>query len=155
MVRTNITNNDGSISDKVLASIEKAGYSRIVIIGGTASVTEETEEILSKIADITRLGGSTRYETAAEIAEWSVEQGMSYNGFAIATGTNYPDALTASALCGKNGSVLLLSAATLERSTVLEAAITENADGISDIYIVGGYSSVSEEIREMIIDALG
>ena len=149
-----LTNNNGSISAAVLASIEAAGYSQIIIIGGTSSVTEETEEALSEIASVTRLGGDTRYETAAIIAEWSVEQGMSYDGLTVATGTNYPDALTASALCGKNGSVLLLSAASVSSSSVLEEVITENADDISDIYIVGGNSSVSEEIREMITDAL-
>ena len=149
-----LTKNDGSISDEVLASIKAAGYSQIIILGGTSSVTEATEEALSEIASVTRLGGDTRYETAAIIAAWSVEQGMSYNGLTVATGTNYPDALTASALCGKNGSVLLLSAATAEASAVLEKVIDANAEDISDIYIVGGDSSVSEEIREMITDAI-
>ena len=51
-----LTNNNGSISDEVLASIEAAGCSRIIILGGTSSVTEETEAALSELASVTRFG---------------------------------------------------------------------------------------------------
>ena len=78
---------------------------------------------------------------------------MSYDGMVIADGTNFPDALVASSLCGQNGSVLLLAKETAESSSVLEYVIKANADSISDIYIVGGPDSVTEEVREMITAA--
>ena len=150
-----LTKNDGTISEDVIASIEAGGFSQVIILGGTASVSEETEENVSAISGVSviRLGGETRYETAALVAEWSVSEGMSYDGLVIAAGTNYPDALTASALCGQKGSVLLLAGATSQKSSVLESVIEENAEAISDIYVVGGPNSVTDEVRNMIIEA--
>ena len=147
-----LTNNNGNISDDALAAIEAAGYSQIVILGGTASVSEDTETALEAIEGVTveRLGGETRYETAELIAEWSVSKGMSYDGMIIADGTNFPDALVASALCGQNGSVMLLAAKTAEGSSVLKNIIETNAGEITNLYIVGGPNSVTEEVRNMI-----
>ena len=61
-----------------------------------------------------------------------------------------PDPAAGSALCGQNGSVLLLANSTVEKSSVLESVIEENASDISYLYILGGTSAVSDEIRQMI-----
>lgn len=148
---------DGSISTDTLVSIADGGYSNIVVLGGTSSVSEETQELLEEIAgveSVTRLGGKDRYETSQLTAEWSVEQGMCYDGLVIATGTAFPDALAGSALCGQRGSVLLLAAATAEKSSVLSEVLTEQAGSISKADILGGTSSVGEDVREMIREIL-
>ena len=41
------------------------------------------------------------------LAAWSLGQGMTVDGMAVATGETYYDALTGAALCGKFGSVLI------------------------------------------------
>ena len=152
-----LTENDGTISDEVLDSIKAGGYSKVIILGGEASVSSETAGVILSVTgvSVTRLGGADRYETAALVAEWSAEQGMSYNNAVIATGTNFPDALAASALCGQNGSVILLANTTTANNTALESVLAENADDITNIYIIGGTNSVSEEVREMIKTLIG
>ena len=151
-----LTEKDGSLSDEVLSAIKEGGYSNIIVLGGTSSVSEEAFSALEEISgvSVTRLGGLTRYETSELIAEWSVSQGMSYDGLAVATGRSFPDSLTGAALCGKNGSVLLLSASTVSGSSVLFDVLSENSDEISYVYILGGKSSVSSSIRTEIRSVL-
>ena len=150
------TNTSGtSLSSATLEAIKEGGYSNVVIVGGTGSVSGDVEDAIAALGvNVTRLGGDNRYATAVLIAEWSVEQGMSYDNAAVATGTNFPDALVASALCGQKGSVLLLSNPTASKNTTLTDVLTESADKISNIYVVGGESSVSTDVRKLIADAL-
>ena len=147
-----LTESDGSLSDEVLSAIEEGGYSNVIVLGGTSSVSAGAFSALEGIGgvSVTRLGGSTRYETSELIAEWSVSRGMSYNGLAVASGSSFPDALSGSALCGQTGSVLLLSNTTSEDSSVLQSVLEENADSISLLYILGGNASVGSSIRRMI-----
>ena len=100
-----------------------------------------------------RLGGSTRYETSVLIAEYAVEAGiLTWDKVAIATGTNYPDALAGAALQGADGAVLLLVASGHEDAI---DAIGEAADSITSVRILGGTSAVSEDLEASLISALG
>ena len=57
--------------------------------------------------DVRRLGGANRYETMARI----VEEGFASSPWAVvATGSNYPDALAASALAGAKNCPVILAA---------------------------------------------
>ena len=151
-----LAENDGSVSEAVMAAIEEGGYSRVIILGGEASISAEAYAELENISGVTvtRLGGETRYETSVYIAVWSVAQGMSYDGLAVAAGANYPDALCGAALCGQKGSVLLLANATAANSTDLTEVLASQAETLSGIYILGGTSSVSAEVREEISSIL-
>ena len=144
---------DGSLSADVPAAIEAAGYERIIVLGGTSAVSAEAWQELYAIGDVDvrRVAGDTRYETSAAFAEWAVDEGMSYDGLAIATGTNFPDALAGSALCGRAGSVLLLAASTLAKSGDMLEAVDDNAGLIDTIYVIGGTSAVPQDIRDAVL----
>lgn len=45
-------------------------------------------------------GGADRYETAARIAEVDVEAGMTWDGVGVATGADFPDALSGGGCSG-------------------------------------------------------
>lgn len=145
-----LTNNDGSISSDVLDAIDEGGYEKVLVIGGTGSVSKATYDKISSLSGVSveRIYGSDRYETSAEMAAWCVKNaGMTYNGCAIATGTSFPDALAGAALCGRSGSVLLLS----NGSTIAGIdAIEDNATSIDTVYYLGGTSSVSRLTRNLV-----
>ncbi|MGI6217604.1 MAG: cell wall-binding repeat-containing protein, partial [Coriobacteriales bacterium] len=92
----------------------------------------------------TQLSGNNRYETSVRVAEFELENGMSADNMVVASGTNFPDALTGSALCGQNGSVLVLENGS--NKYPIDNFISANSDSVNSGYILGGSSAVSDEI---------
>lgn len=86
-----------------MAEIERLAPSRIVIVGGSLSVGPEVESILSGTgATVSRIEGSSRFETAASAASSAAPGSRLY----LATGVDFPDGLTATPLA--NGAPILL-----------------------------------------------
>mgnify|MGYP001034767268 CR=1 FL=1 len=77
-----------------------AGVADVVIFGGTAAISDAVEANLNNWGYGTwRIAGATRYDTAAEVAEYGVGiAGLGWNRVGIATGENYPDALAGGVL---------------------------------------------------------
>ncbi len=97
-------------------------------------------------AAVDRLWGADRYGTAAAIATFGVDEaGLAWDWLAIATGEDFPDALSGGPLPAKKGSVMLLTrTASLPSQTadVLEA----RRGSILDVYLLGGPGAVSEAV---------
>ena len=143
-----LASKDGSIDSSVLDAIVAGEYENIIVVGGTSVISESAFSALEETgAAVTRLAGDNRYETSEEVAEWSVEQGMSYDGAAIATGTDYADALAGSALCGYNGSVLLLAK---DGKYAAVDLLDETTEHINQIYFLGGTSALSNTVRNYV-----
>ncbi|MGI9017080.1 MAG: cell wall-binding repeat-containing protein [Euzebya sp.] len=50
--------------------IEEAGYDNIIIVGGSAAVSDDVEaELEALVANVERVGGDNRFETAVDVAE--------------------------------------------------------------------------------------
>ena len=141
-----LAQSDGSVSDSTLSAIEEGGFSRIVVLGGESAVGAQAFEDLSALAGATveRVGGETRYETSAEVAAWSVSEGMSWDGAAIATGATFPDALCGATQCGRTGSVLLLAS---ESNLTAVERLAQSGEVVTTIYYLGGTSALSEQLR--------
>lgn len=97
----------GSVPSATESEIRRLGASRVVILGGTASVSDAAANRLGQIAgDVVRVAGADRYATSASVALRAFPGGarIAY----LATGAGYADALAsgpAAALAG--GPVLL------------------------------------------------
>ena len=143
---------DGTLDSATLAAIEEAGYDTVVVMGGTSAVTAGAEAALESLGvDVVRLSGSNRYDTCTAMAQWSVAQGMTYDGAAVATGAAFPDALAGATLCGRAGSVLLLAKDGRTQAIDLLA----DASGVDGVYILGGESAVSASLAALVEAALG
>ena len=59
----------GELPEATLSAIEKFSPRRIIILGGKKAVSESVEEQLAKIAEVERIAGETRYDTAVKLAE--------------------------------------------------------------------------------------
>ena len=133
----------------VLAEIDRLGATKAYILGGTAAVGTGVETTLKGAlgsANVTRLAGAGRYETARKIAAECVRVlGAGYDGTAFAaTGLNFPDALGASPLAAANGWPIYLVGPTGADSTLVGAM---RADGVEKVLVLGGTGVVSEAVK--------
>jgi len=134
-----------------------AGTTHVHILGGTAVVSQAIEDSLEAAygdANVNRLAGANRYETACKIADYGVDSaGLGWNRCGIATGINYPDALAGGVLQGKAGSVMLLTPSTYLCTETATKIMDERAL-ISTITIFGGTGAVSQVVRTDLDKAL-
>ena len=133
-----------------IAHMQERDIDEVYILGGSDVVSEETEERLTDAFgtdSVHRIEGPTRYETAAEIAEWAVEElpWIEYCGVTLATGQNFPDALAGGALAGARGTVMLLThtaSLTPTTRTVLESTCV----GTPRVTFFGGEGALEPEV---------
>ena len=148
-----LTGKNGKLDAATLEAIKPCGYSSYLILGGNKAVSDAVESQLEGIGlapktGAGRIAGSTRYETSKLIAEFSLANGLTVAKPAVATGTNFPDALAAAPLQGGvNGSVLLLVKD--EKSASLDV-VRDNRDSIVHGFVLGGANAISDELMERI-----
>lgn len=123
---------------------------RIVVVGGTSvissSVEAELDALFADDDDVVRMAGADRYETSRLVTADAF--GSATNAF-LATGTNFPDALAASAAAAHlSGPVVLVpgTASSVDQAT-LDLLI---ALGVSNVYLAGGTSVVSSAIESQL-----
>jgi putative cell wall-binding protein len=147
-----LTQPDGTLSYEAVNAIKSdPTKSNIIIVGGTAVVSDYVKDQLGDIYNYTRLSGINRYETSRRIAEWEVTHGLSWNVPLMATGNNYPDALAGAAVAGNTHSPLLLVANATDTTV---DALRANRTAISNYYILGGESAVSSSLANTIASTL-
>jgi putative cell wall-binding protein len=118
---------------------------RIVVLGGPTAVDDAVLAELASYAtadtpdEVTRVAGANRYETAARIAGRYPTGGTAY----VVSGADFPDALAAAAIAGREGVPVLLSQqGALPPAT--EAELTRI--GPSEAYLLGGRVSLSTDV---------
>lgn len=141
----------GELGSDVVSAIRSGGFKNVVICGGTAAVSGNTESKLPGIHCI-RLSGDDCYGTSLRIARWCQTQGMVANRMAVATGEGYHDGMCGGPLCGKFGSVLLL--ASEDHCEIIDGFVKPNKQSIKEGYILGGKAALSDNIEKRLNDAL-
>ena len=134
-----------------------AAVDDVAILGGVSAVSLGVEGSLkTKLgsANVDRFGGVNRFHTAAIVAGYGVGRGLRWDGVGIATGENFPDALSAGAMLGANDSVMLLTTST-SLDPYAKTALTTNRNSIDTVHIVGGTSAVSDAVAAAVRTAAG
>lgn len=156
--------NGSSISNAVANELNRLKPTTIVIVGGTGVVSPSAEAALAPFASapnpadkVVRLGGSTRYETSRLIAQRLLTKGLISAGTElwVATGTDYPDALSAGAAAAGAGVPILLvfgPAASLDTPT---RNFIQDTLAASKVYIAGGTGVVSVGIQNQLGTLVG
>lgn len=115
--------------------ITELGATRIVIAGGTGVVSASVEAdaaTITGVIEVIRKGGSTRFETAALLNDYAFD--VPTAGF-IASGFNFPDALSAAAIAGAQGAPLALSNGICTPVGTLESLADA---GVTRVTLLGG-----------------
>lgn len=139
----------GELAVATRGAMGEIGVSSAVVLGGTGVVDASVETTLvAWLGDdaVERIAGPDRYETAALIADYSVGAGLAWEGAAIATGENFPDALAGGMLQARSGSVVLLtrSAALVEP---VRARLAAQCGSARSFRYLGGDGAVSCAVK--------
>ena len=120
-------------------------------------MSEDTEKAISALGiDYERWSGSTRFGTNAVIAQNAVDEGvLTWENAGFANADNFPDALSAGALQGQLGGVLVLVNDTDSSKENIDTNIGKNANSINHISFYGGSAVISQELRDYIIGVAG
>lgn len=116
----------------------------VVILGGTVAISEEIAELVAEQsgAEVTRVGGLDRYATAQQLAErFESPVDLAF----VASGVDYPDALTGAAVAGSRGLPILLTRA--DRLPLITGSALEDLDP-SRILVLGGPVAVAEVVLD-------
>ncbi|GAA3874419.1 hypothetical protein GCM10022381_16510 [Leifsonia kafniensis] len=126
----------------VKAEIARLKPKKIVIVGGKSAVSASVEKDLASLTgSLVRLAGKDRYETSRIIAKSAFPDAA---GAYVATGANFPDALSAGAAAGIAKFPVVLvngSAASVDQPTKQALA------GKSKVMIAGGAAAVSAKVE--------
>lgn len=135
----------GWIPAQVSDEISRLKPSKIVVVGGTVSVSASVfSELHGLVSNTVRWAGADRYATSRAVAANAFPNGSA--GVFIATATNFPDALAAGAVAASFGEPILLLDG--REPWLSDADVTAlNALGPSRIDIVGGTASVSSGVE--------
>lgn len=126
------------------AELDRLNPGRIVVLGGTTAVSDSVLTSLQQYTagTVTRLSGADRFATAAAVSAATFGQGVPIAY--LATGSNFPDALSGGAAAGaQGGPVLLTSPEGIPASTASEL----DRLNPGSIVILGGHSAVSATVE--------
>jgi putative cell wall-binding protein len=130
-----------SVPAAVTNEIKRLDPDKIVLLGGTVSISDDAAAELAKLAAVEkRLGGANRYGTAAAVVAdgWSAADTVY-----LASGLNFPDALSGGALAAGKGAPLLL---TKDTSVPAETATALKGLHPSHVVILGGTAVVTNAV---------
>ena len=141
-----------TIPTVVAAELKRLNPARIVVLGGTSVVSAGVETALAgyTAGTVIRIAGSDRYATAAAISAATFVPGVSV--VYIATGDNYPDALTGAVAAAIGpGPVLLVAGGTIPAAVVTELERLKPGR----IIILGSVAVVSAGLETKLASYLG
>ena len=145
----------GSLPAVIAAEIVRLDPGRIVVVGGTGVVSLAVESALEALqpgTQVERIAGADRYETSREVTADAFQSGAP-TAF-IATGSNFPDALAASAAASHyDGPVILTNGSATEIDTAtLDLLDTLNT---TEVLLAGGTGVVSTGIESSLKAVFG
>jgi putative cell wall-binding protein len=135
-----------TLSASTQAALGTLGVSQVLLLGGTSAVSAAVaNQIAALKINVVRVGGADRTDTAAMLATGEMQQlGWSLSHVNLATGADYPDALSGGPHAGALTSPILLT----EDATILgqytTAFLQANSSTISSIDVFGGNLAVSD-----------
>lgn len=132
-------NNEGIVlatKGSVDASLSKQGINEVTLVGGENSISSSVEKSLASKFKTKRIAGTDRYKTSEMIVESTDKKEVG-----VATGKDFPDALSSGAFLAKKNLPLLL---------VNGKTQTSLPQGLKGLYTFGGKSSVANDFGKRI-----
>ena len=133
-----------AIPAEVKAEINRLGATKVILIGGNASISEKVEKELANYT-VERIGGPDRYDTAILVGNQVRALTASKTEAILVDGTNFPDAIAMTSMgVEQNMPILLTKPGQLPAST----AKTIEDWKLTKVTIGGGSKSVSGEVEK-------
>ncbi|TYS17668.1 transglycosylase SLT domain-containing protein [Rossellomorea vietnamensis] len=127
--------------------IERLGAKKVFILGGEAAISSSVEKAVDglKGVSIERISGADRYITAAKIAD---KVNPNPERVIVASGKNFPDALSAAPYAARNGYPILLT-----HPEKLNESAKEILQGVKNPIVAGGKAAISDKVFNSIAGA--
>jgi putative cell wall-binding protein len=126
-----------------MTAIQEWGIKNVVIVGGTGVISDTIDsQLKNQGINVTRLAGQDRYDTALEIIKYYAPS-QGYKNISIASGEEYPDALTGAVFAAKNKVPLVLVGKDSAKTNISDYI---NNHTIDNAYIFGGTGAVSDRV---------
>lgn len=137
-----------SLPQGFFEELTRLGTKHVILVGGTGSLSDKVvQQIQAKGISTDRIGGTTRYETAVEIAkEIGVKDTLYVTG-----GTNFADSLSISAVAGYYEDPILLVPPTGAPKVVSDFI---KANQVEFPLIIGGEKAVSSAVEDLFVDPI-
>lgn len=133
-----------ALPQSVADELKRLQPAKIVVVGGEASVSANVSQSLAAIAPVQRIAGADRFETSRTLARTAFPSGAPT--VYLASGMNFPDALSGSAAAGAMRSPVILIDG---RQPQLDAATQQLLLdlGVKTVKILGGAAAISAGIE--------
>ena len=127
----------------------------VYIGGGEVAIEASVEDELNRAYRTRRLAGLNRFETSVAFIEEAVALGAIRDITWVASGHDFPDALTGSVGAFRQDAGLMLTNPNdLADSPATKTYLSGFAEQITTAVIVGGPAAVSEQVEGQILDAI-
>lgn len=120
----------------------KSSIGKVTVVGGGQSISSATVRYIQSVTgkNVSRISGRNRYDGSVKVAN-----SMNKDKVFIASGEDFADALAISPLAQKlNAPILLSSKSKLDTSVI--AFLNNFKKSIKDVYIVGGYRTIDNNV---------
>lgn len=120
----------------------KSSIGKMTVVGGGQSISSATVRYIQSVTgkNVSRISGRNRYDGSVKVAN-----SMNKDKVFIASGEDFADALAISPLAQKlNAPILLSSRSKLDTSVI--AFLNNFKKSIKDVYIVGGYRTIDNNV---------
>jgi len=134
----------GRVPTAVETELKRLKPARIVVLGGVGAISNTVQTALKQFTtgSVDRLSGADRFATSAAISAAAFEPGVAVTY--IANGDNFPDALSAAPVAGKDQAPVLLVPANSVPATI-QAELSRLHPG--RIVVIGGVGAVSDTVQ--------
>lgn len=124
------------VPQATMQAISNLGIGHLIVVGGTSAISDSS---LAGLPSYTRVNGADRFGTAIALAQ---HFDMPATRIFVATGLDYPDAITGAALAAKEGCGMILVS-----RTVPDAVESYLQGKVVDRYtLLGGTTVISESV---------
>lgn len=142
-----------NVSKQMLDLLTAKAPQTIYVAGGKGAVNLAIESNLKRVAPVKRLAGVDRYKTNeavnTEVNLKAQAAGVTLDQVWIATGRNFPDALSAAAPAGHLSQRLVLSKGTCVPKPVVSGWIEGPSSTVSTVSLVGGKGVLSSGVEQL------
>lgn len=144
-----LTETDG-LPDSTVEALADLGVVRVAVVGGTAVIDDAVIEELRDLGiEVTRLAGPNRFATSVAVASDALDRRSGLVPLIVASGEDFPDALSAGALAARRGGVLVLTPRdVLEEGQASHDFVVAETDRLAGGVVVGGTGVISAEVEE-------
>ena len=139
-----LLSNNANLTENTIKELKRLKPSNVYVIGGQESMPNSVVEAIKGVlpsVNITRLGGSTRFDTSLEIAK-EIDKTNDISKIYVSGGYGEVDALSIASVAGRDKCPIILTDLDGLNSSTFDYIKSEK---VEDAYFIGGPTKISDK----------